>query len=165
LPRTRAAAISAAPPPPAARFVRACAAHRRAPPPPPPARAPARRSLRRCAAAERSPLPPLLSILPPAAGDPAMAALNAIPAWAKPVDAVLKAYGTDAKAGLSRAEVARRTADAGYNELEKEPATPLWRLVLEQFDDMLVKARAARRCAALLSLCWFSDIRRRGRCV
>ena len=33
----------------------------------------------------------------------------------------------------------RRAAQYGPNELTKEPPTPLWRLVLEQFDDALVK--------------------------
>ncbi len=41
--------------------------------------------------------------------------------------------------GLSPAEVERRLAEEGPNELEAEPGTPLWRLVLEQFDDVLVK--------------------------
>ena len=40
----------------------------------------------------------------------------------------------------------------GHNELTKQPGKPMWKLVLEQFDDMLVKVRlplsvqAARQC-------------------
>ena len=29
----------------------------------------------------------------------------------------------------------------GHNELTKQPGKPMWKLVLEQFDDMLVKVR------------------------
>ena len=35
--------------------------------------------------------------------------------------------------------MAKRQAEHGLNELEQEEGTPLWRLVLEQFDDALVK--------------------------
>ena len=33
----------------------------------------------------------------------------------------------------------QQRAKYGWNELAKQPGKPLWRLVLEQFDDMLVK--------------------------
>ncbi|EFN55787.1 hypothetical protein CHLNCDRAFT_145247 [Chlorella variabilis] len=61
------------------------------------------------------------------------------PAWAAPTDEVLKHHGTDLAAGLSSSEVEARRAKCGYNELQKAPGTPLWKLVLEQFDDTLVK--------------------------
>jgi hypothetical protein len=41
--------------------------------------------------------------------------------------------------GLSADEVERRRQQHGFNELQKEPGKPMWRLILEQFDDMLVK--------------------------
>ncbi len=41
--------------------------------------------------------------------------------------------------GLSAEVVEERRAAHGWNELEKPPSKPLWKLVLEQFDDALVK--------------------------
>ena len=59
--------------------------------------------------------------------------------WAKPCAQVQKELGVDLKRGLSTAEVDERRKHFGYNELAKEPPTPLWKLVAEQFDDTLVK--------------------------
>ena len=52
---------------------------------------------------------------------------------------VLAAHGVTAEAGLSSARVAALRAEFGPNELDQEEGTPLWKLVLEQFDDLLVK--------------------------
>ncbi|RLN32576.1 hypothetical protein BBJ28_00020362, partial [Nothophytophthora sp. Chile5] len=41
--------------------------------------------------------------------------------------------------GLTTAEVETLRQAHGFNELDKEEGTPLWKLVLEQFDDALVK--------------------------
>ncbi|QDZ25314.1 P-type cation-transporting ATPase [Chloropicon primus] len=41
--------------------------------------------------------------------------------------------------GLSSDQVRERREKHGLNELEKPPSTPIWKLVLEQFDDTLVK--------------------------
>ena len=70
---------------------------------------------------------------------------SSFPAWAKSVDAVEKHYGVTSAQGLSSPQVAAQRARWGFNELDKEEPTPLWKLVLEQFDDPLVKVRA--RCA------------------
>lgn len=67
------------------------------------------------------------------------------PAWARPAGEVLSHFGVDLAAGLSEAAVAEARLRYGYNELEKPPSTPLWKLVLAQFDDTLVKVRAAAR--------------------
>jgi len=48
-------------------------------------------------------------------------------------------HGVDPSTGLTSAQVKDKRAEYGWNELDKEDATPLWKLVLEQFDDTLVK--------------------------
>jgi P-type Ca2+ transporter type 2C len=61
------------------------------------------------------------------------------PAWCHPIEDVLKYHGTNITEGLTDEQVAQKLERYGFNELEKQPGKPLWRLVLEQFDDMLVK--------------------------
>ena len=70
-------------------------------------------------------------------------------AWCEPVDAVLAHLDTSAE-GLTTAEAEDRAAKHGPNELQKEPATPLWKLVLEQFDDALVKMLLAAACVSFV---------------
>jgi Ca2+-transporting ATPase len=53
--------------------------------------------------------------------------------------AVLKHFNVSETTGLSADAVASQRALHGFNELDKEDGTPLWKLVLEQFDDALVK--------------------------
>lgn len=67
---------------------------------------------------------------------------------------MLKHFGVEEHAGLTAAAVAKQREAHGFNELEKEEGTPLWKLVLEQFDDALVKILLA---AAVVSfgLAWF----------
>ena len=62
----------------------------------------------------------------------------------------------DSTTGLTSTQVEAKRAEYGYNELDKEDATPLWKLVLEQFDDTLVKILLA---AAVVSfaLAYFDD--------
>ncbi|KAG8466864.1 hypothetical protein KFE25_008243 [Diacronema lutheri] len=55
------------------------------------------------------------------------------------VAACLAAYGSALERGLSDAQVIESRAKHGPNELDKEEPTPFWKLVLAQFDDMLVK--------------------------
>ncbi|KAI8469125.1 MAG: hypothetical protein J3K34DRAFT_454251 [Monoraphidium minutum] len=59
--------------------------------------------------------------------------------WAKDAARVAKELGVDPRVGLSQEEAEARQQRYGFNELEKEPGKPMWKLVLEQFDDMLVK--------------------------
>mmetsp|Transcript_20434 Transcript_20434/g.44277 ORF Transcript_20434/g.44277 Transcript_20434/m.44277 type:complete len:1048 (-) Transcript_20434:151-3294(-) len=47
--------------------------------------------------------------------------------------------GVDPSKGLSSAQVESKLEEHGWNELDKEDPTPLWELILEQFDDTLVK--------------------------
>ncbi|TMW59623.1 hypothetical protein Poli38472_004692 [Pythium oligandrum] len=53
--------------------------------------------------------------------------------------AVLNHFDVSEDHGLSSEAVEKQRAVYGFNELEKEEGTPLWKLVLEQFDDALVK--------------------------
>ncbi|WIA43410.1 hypothetical protein OEZ86_009888 [Tetradesmus obliquus] len=77
-----------------------------------------------------------------------MAAAHQQSPWIATVEEVLSSQKTSLAQGLSSEEVARRREQYGTNELQKEPGTPLWKLVLSQFDDMLVKILLA---AALVS--------------
>ena len=60
-------------------------------------------------------------------------------AWAHSVREVADHYQVDLQDGLTNEQVASARARFGRNELDKQPGKALWRLVLEQFDDMLVK--------------------------
>lgn len=62
-----------------------------------------------------------------------------IPAWYWSVEQCLKEYNVKPDKGLSSYEVEKLRDRYGWNELNKEKGKPLWRLVLDQFDDMLVK--------------------------
>ncbi|XP_071716681.1 calcium-transporting ATPase, endoplasmic reticulum-type [Rutidosis leptorrhynchoides] len=61
------------------------------------------------------------------------------PAWSCTVDQCLKEYNVKLEKGLSSYEVEKQREIHGWNELQKENGKPLWQLVFEQFDDMLVK--------------------------
>lgn len=73
------------------------------------------------------------------------ASAEVFPAWAKRPEDVLAHYNVEPTKGLSEEEVQKRREEWGWNELDHEPATPLWKLVLQQFDDTLVKV-----CARML---------------
>ncbi|MBA0704352.1 hypothetical protein Golax_016617 [Gossypium laxum] len=61
------------------------------------------------------------------------------PAWSWSVEQCLKEYNAKLDKGLSSYQVEKQREKYGWNELAKEKGKPLLRLVLEQFDDMLVK--------------------------
>lgn len=63
----------------------------------------------------------------------------AFPAWSKSVQECEQHFEVSISRGLTKLECEHRRKYYGYNELEKHPSHPLWKLVLEQFDDMLVK--------------------------
>lgn len=64
-------------------------------------------------------------------------------AWSWSVEQCLKEYNVKLEKGLSSDDVEKRRVRYGRNELRKEQGKPLWRLVLEQFDDVLVKTLLA----------------------
>jgi Ca2+ transporting ATPase len=60
-------------------------------------------------------------------------------AHAKSVSEVLEYFGTDMEKGLTEEQVKRNQEKYGPNELPAEEGKALWQLILEQFDDLLVK--------------------------
>uniref|UniRef100_A0A7S0JJS8 P-type Ca(2+) transporter n=2 Tax=Calcidiscus leptoporus TaxID=127549 RepID=A0A7S0JJS8_9EUKA len=76
--------------------------------------------------------------------------------WSAEPDAVLATLGVDTQTGLTDERVEEARRKYGSNELDKEEGTPLWKLVLQQFDDLLVKILLG---AAVLSfvLAFFED--------
>jgi Ca2+ transporting ATPase len=60
-------------------------------------------------------------------------------AHAKTSEEVLKYFGTNEEVGLSADQVKQFQAKYGPNELPTEEGKTIWQLVLEQFDDLLVK--------------------------
>lgn len=52
---------------------------------------------------------------------------------------VLSEQGVKLTSGLTSGDVEKRRAQFGRNELDEEERTPLWKLVLEQFEDRLVQ--------------------------
>lgn len=72
------------------------------------------------------------------------------PAWSWPVKQCLKEFNVKIEKGLSSYEVEKRRERYGWNELIKEKGKPLWRLVLEQFDDMLVKILLVAACISFI---------------
>ncbi|KAJ3119539.1 hypothetical protein HK100_000268 [Physocladia obscura] len=59
-------------------------------------------------------------------------------AFAQSTADVLRTQKVRADEGLSSAEAVRRLTDFGSNELAADPPTPLWKLILGQFEDQLV---------------------------
>lgn len=60
-------------------------------------------------------------------------------AFARDASEVLRLLNVDPGVGLSDAEVSEARAKHGSNEQPAEKGTPFWKLVLKQFDDLLVK--------------------------
>ena len=71
-------------------------------------------------------------------------------------DDLCEYFGVDPSKGLTPEDVEKKREEFGWNELDKEESTPLWKLVLEQFDDTLVKILLA---AAVISfaLAYFDE--------
>ncbi|PKI84091.1 P-type Ca(2+) transporter [Malassezia vespertilionis] len=59
-------------------------------------------------------------------------------AWTRSGPDVLKAFDTDVRTGLLGVQAAQSLAKYGPNELKEKENTPLWHLILEQFQDQLV---------------------------
>ncbi|KAI0982599.1 hypothetical protein GJ496_010971 [Pomphorhynchus laevis] len=59
--------------------------------------------------------------------------------WTKTTDEILQYFNVNEDIGLSDEVVLNRLEQYGYNELPTEEGKPIWKLVLEQFDELLVK--------------------------
>ncbi|XP_072960703.1 calcium-transporting ATPase 1, endoplasmic reticulum-type-like [Typha angustifolia] len=77
------------------------------------------------------------------------------PAWARSVQECEAAFKVNAEEGLRPGDVAARREKYGWNELEKHSGPSIWQLVLEQFNDTLVRILLV---AAVISfvLAWFN---------
>ncbi|KAI3958883.1 hypothetical protein MKX01_023559 [Papaver californicum] len=69
-------------------------------------------------------------------------------AFARSVTEVLEFFGVDPSKGLTDPQVKENARIYGNNVLPQEESTPFWKLVLKQFDDLLVKILIA---AAIVS--------------
>lgn len=78
---------------------------------------------------------------------------DAFPFWAYPVDECLSYFDVSTEDGLDQAAVERQREKHGLNELDAAEKKPLWELVLEQFDDLLVKVCGTRSPSLSLLLC------------
>jgi P-type Ca2+ transporter type 2C len=79
----------------------------------------------------------MTSALPDEAARPAAGSV-AGNAWRHAAEDVVRALGTDARAGLTDAEARARLERFGRNELRSAPRPPAWRRLLAQFADALV---------------------------
>ncbi|CAK7331684.1 unnamed protein product [Dovyalis caffra] len=79
---------------------------------------------------------------------------NVFPAWAKDVKECEKKYEVNREFGLSTGDVEKRLKIYGYNELEKHEGVSIFKLILDQFNDTLVRILLA---AAIISfvLAWY----------
>ncbi|KAL9992065.1 putative P-type Ca(2+) transporter [Helianthus debilis subsp. tardiflorus] len=79
---------------------------------------------------------------------------NQYPAWAKDIQECEQNYQVDSKFGLTDGEVEKRLKKYGKNELEKHEGQSIFRLILDQFNDTLVRILLA---AAVISfvLAWY----------
>ncbi|KAG1371632.1 calcium-transporting ATPase 4, endoplasmic reticulum-type [Cocos nucifera] len=64
---------------------------------------------------------------------------STFPAWARSIQECEAEFGVSASEGLRSDEVLKRREIYGWNELEKHSGPSIWQLVLEQFNDTLVR--------------------------
>lgn len=73
------------------------------------------------------------------------------PLWhSRSVAETLSAFQTDPERGLSSAEVQRRRAQFGFNELAERPRPGFWRMLLDQFNNFLILILIAAACISLV---------------
>ena len=77
--------------------------------------------------------------MPPRRAKAAKASALADAPWTQSPNQCAFSFGLDPDVGLNGKQVTKARDKYGFNELAKEDGKPLWKLVLEQFDDALVK--------------------------
>ncbi|CAF4784287.1 unnamed protein product, partial [Rotaria socialis] len=70
--------------------------------------------------------------------------------WTKTKEDVAAFYNVEETKGLSEERVKRDLERYGPNELPAEETKPLWKLILEQFDELLVKILLAAACISFV---------------
>jgi Ca2+-transporting ATPase len=76
------------------------------------------------------------------------------PAWAKEIPECEKHYEVSKGSGLRSEDVERRRMIYGYNDLEKHEGQSIWSLVLDQFNDTLVRILLAAAVVYFV-LAWY----------
>ncbi|CAF3571761.1 unnamed protein product, partial [Rotaria sp. Silwood2] len=66
--------------------------------------------------------------------------------WTKTKEEIADFYNVDEDIGLPEERIRQDFELYGPNELPTEDSKPLWKLILEQFDDLLVKILLAAAC-------------------
>ncbi|XP_044506703.1 calcium-transporting ATPase 4, endoplasmic reticulum-type-like [Mangifera indica] len=79
---------------------------------------------------------------------------DVFPAWAKDVEECEKYYQVDRRSGINSADVERRRRIYGSNELAKHEGPSVWSLILEQFNDTLVRILLAAAVVSFV-LAWY----------
>lgn len=59
--------------------------------------------------------------------------------WAKSADEVQKFFGVDPNIGLTKEQVKKHQEKYGFNELPAEEGKSLLQMIIEQFEDLLVR--------------------------
>ncbi|CAF4615390.1 unnamed protein product [Rotaria sp. Silwood2] len=76
--------------------------------------------------------------------------------WTKTKEEIADFYNVDEDIGLPEERIRQDFELYGPNELPTEDSKPLWKLILEQFDDLLVKILLAAACISFV-LALFED--------
>lgn len=77
-------------------------------------------------------------------------------AHTKTADESCAFFGVDPNVGLTDDQIKKNLEKYGPNEMPAEEGKPLWELILEQFDDMLVKILLLAACISFV-LAWFEE--------
>ncbi|CAF1181255.1 unnamed protein product, partial [Rotaria sordida] len=70
--------------------------------------------------------------------------------WTKTKEEIADLYSVDEDIGLPEDRIRQSFERYGPNELPAEESKPLWKLILEQFDDLLVKILLAAACISFV---------------
>ncbi|KAG2495960.1 hypothetical protein HYH03_005890 [Edaphochlamys debaryana] len=85
-----------------------------------------------------------------------MAAPECEAPWSRTTSEVLSDLGVDVKEGLTDDKVVVKREKYGYNELEKEAKQSIWSMILEQFEDTLVRILMLAAFVSFV-LAWFEE--------